>query len=222
MLVGLKGWSKTRIVGAKDNLRLSPDTCGQLRAVKAESFNRLFLLTNNLRYPGQYYDQETGLHYNWHRDYYSAAGRYVQSDPIGLDGGDNLYIYSRDNPISATDSAGLAPGCGLSDCFIQDLIDRYAPGGDLCVITCMIYAESSGRAHITNYDPNDGLTAHGCMQIKLPLWESYCKNLRPSFQWNIAADNVACGIRKRKIIIVTIKCHVLYSGHGNFSDCTSV
>ena len=42
----------------------------------------------NLRFPGQYFDAETNHHYNHHRDYESTTGRYVQSDPIGLEGGD--------------------------------------------------------------------------------------------------------------------------------------
>jgi RHS repeat-associated protein len=44
-----------------------------------------------LRLPGQYYDQETGLHYNYHRTYDPATGRYIQSDPIGLGGGSLRY-----------------------------------------------------------------------------------------------------------------------------------
>lgn len=43
-------------------------------------------ITVNLRFAGQYYDQESGLHYNYFRDYNPQTGRYVQSDPIGLEG----------------------------------------------------------------------------------------------------------------------------------------
>ena len=63
-------------------------------------------ISMNLRFPGQYYDVETGTHYNFHRDYRPNAGRYVQSDPIGLKGGVNTFGYAYQNPINNFDSDG--------------------------------------------------------------------------------------------------------------------
>lgn len=68
----------------------------------------------NLRFPGQYYDQETGLSYNYFRDYDPSTGRYVQSDPIGLRAGLNTYGYVKGKPLSSKDPFGLltvGPSC---------------------------------------------------------------------------------------------------------------
>ena len=67
-------------------------------------------VTNNLRFPGQYYDEETGMHYNWNRYYDPESGRYSQTDPIGLLGGLHLYTYVTNKPSSRIDPQGLEFG----------------------------------------------------------------------------------------------------------------
>ena len=62
----------------------------------------------NMRFPGQRYDAASGLVYNYYRDYDPATGRYIQSDPIGLDGGVSTYSYVGANPLSYSDPLGLA------------------------------------------------------------------------------------------------------------------
>ena len=63
--------------------------------------------TVNLRFPGQYYDGETSLHYNWNRYYDPATGRYISSDPIGLEGGLATYNYAGASPTVFYDPEGL-------------------------------------------------------------------------------------------------------------------
>jgi RHS repeat-associated protein len=65
------------------------------------------IVENNIRFPGQYFDGETGLHYNYFRYYDPKTGRFTQSDPTGLFDGMNTYLYARANPFKYVDLNGL-------------------------------------------------------------------------------------------------------------------
>ena len=79
-------------------------------------------VTQNLRFPGQYYDEESGLHYNYHRYYDPGTGRYLQSDPIGLQGGLNTYLYANANPIRYVDPTGESALGGVLTGLGADLV----------------------------------------------------------------------------------------------------
>jgi RHS repeat-associated protein len=95
----------------------------------------------NLRFPGQYFDSETGKHYNYRRDYDPTIGRYVESDPIGLRAGINTYTYVGGSPLRRIDPLGLkARVCcrkidatlGVaSHCFIDTSFGQFGLHGDL-------------------------------------------------------------------------------------------
>jgi len=92
-------------------------------------------IENPFRFPGQYYDSETGLHYNYFRYYNPQTGRYITPDPIGLEGGINLFAYVGGNPVNWVDPLGLhGPG-------------YIPPSGHSCV--------STGTCHYMGSNPVD-------------------------------------------------------------------
>lgn len=77
-------------------------------------------IENNLRFPGQYYDTETGLHYNGNRYYDPKTGRYITPDPIGLEGGINLYPYVDGNPVNKKDLEGMTTAAD-ADSWVREI-----------------------------------------------------------------------------------------------------
>ncbi|WP_425608313.1 RHS repeat domain-containing protein [Thermomonas flagellata] len=125
----------------------------------------------DLRFPGQRYDQATGLNYNYFRDGYEpGTGRYTQSDPVGLGGGPSTYAYSRNMPTGAFDPKGLTavrlppygPGqqlpygtvyCddGVATPFIN--WDRWPSYDQKCIGDCLLVHEQSHARDATRSNP---------------------------------------------------------------------
>jgi len=74
----------------------------------------------NLRLPGQYFDAETNQHYNYLRDYMPVLGKYIQSDPLGIAGGQNAFIYANSNSLKYIDPFGRTGFEELNDFCVAD------------------------------------------------------------------------------------------------------
>ena len=109
-----------------------------------------------LRFPGQYYDDETGLYYNYFRDYDPTTGRYIQSDPIGLEGGLNTYAYVDGNPIVKIDPFGLY---GTSSCNYYGQTCQANSGRYECSVAkrvCPIFPDDNERSRGKNSSDTRG------------------------------------------------------------------
>ena len=136
------------------------DSFGQAneRAVTGQPF------ANPLRYPGQYYDAESGLHYNDRRYYDPATGRYTTRDPIGLEGGINLYAYAAQSPGNFADPTGEIIPC---------LLFNYAR----CFLAC------NAIGGISNFFFN-------CQQVN---WANNAKNCAKDCLWDMLPLPNPCG-----------------------------
>lgn len=120
--------------------------------------------TYNLRFPGQYFDSETGLRYNVHRDYDSASGRYIESDPLGLRSGPSTYAYTHNNPMQRTDPSGLDDTVCMYNPSICGMQDNAPANTDVFIFIAKDTQEfGAGPVHIGGegvllggYNPYDG------------------------------------------------------------------
>jgi len=113
-----------------------------------DPFGSNFPTTNNgfvlnLRYLGQYFDAETNLHYNYYRDYEPQTGRYIQSDPIGFDGGINSYSYVGGSPLRYIDPLGLARNS------VEAALQQAAIEGNVAEV--QVIAETTGIADASTF-----------------------------------------------------------------------
>lgn len=100
----------------------------------------------NLRFPGQYYDELTKQHYNLNRFYLPELGRYVEPDRIGLEGGNNPYLYAEANPVNNYDDDGMSPRGGR--------IIALRPVSDPLITAHVLRLEQEIRIHNPNYRYN--------------------------------------------------------------------
>jgi RHS repeat-associated protein len=115
----------------------------------------------NLRFPGQVFDGQAGIHQNSFRDYDPAVGRYAESDPIGLSGGVNSYLYVAADPLIYVDSTGLSP-MSIGD-VMQLILNNNQSNLSAQLLLCLIYKESTLDPSTKN--PIPGNTAWGLMGI---------------------------------------------------------
>ncbi len=200
-VVAVLGW-RTAAAGPtiyyihNDHLGTPRVVTDQLRDVKWRAdympFGEAILHTEGiempLRMPGQYYDRETGLHYNYFRDYDPAVGRYIQSDPIGLAGGLNIYSYAGNNPVSSIDPLGLHPSL-LKDLSTGEIASnglQMSVGVFGCGIGCASFA-------------SDQRVAQASLETTLGGGVSICFSPRGSVTTNVSKkkcgeNSESCGI----------------------------
>ena len=140
----------------------------------------------NKRFSGQYYDVETGLNYNRNRDYDPNTGRYVESDPIGLEGGSfSPYTYVGGNPLRWVDLLGLQgadPEPGLEPVYIETLIIPAARlPSFLLKVKTWCDATDSPKGVPENWSPSPTNKGDGTMRFPRKIVFQEWRNINVTF-----------------------------------------
>jgi RHS repeat-associated protein len=133
-----------------------------------------------LRFPGQFFDQATRLHYNYFRDYDPRLGRYIESDPVGLAGGINTYAYAGSNPLARIDPLGLT---GTIGGMIGKLLCPPDPPDDPCAAKQREL--NMERQHLEDVKPNLG---GNVISIDVKIWNDAVRD----FNQDAALHNQQC------------------------------
>jgi RHS repeat-associated protein len=132
---------------------------------------QLETVPNALRFPGQYFDSETGLHYNRFRYYSPTLGRYLSRDPVGVLSGTNLYRYANNDPINGFDAQGLSwwgtalsiAGAIVAGVVVAAVVVALAPAALAAgVVTAAAVILGGAAAGAVGFGLNEGFTNGWC------------------------------------------------------------
>ena len=145
--------------------------------------------TVNLRFPGQHFDLETGLNYNYYRYYDPNTGRYITSDPIGLNGGLNTYGYVEGNPLNKVDplgQLGMSYGGNVASPYYG--VGGGGEGGMVEIKCCEGGTIRKNRYIYYEAGPSWGLSAKAGLSMSIVVVNRgetpSCKDLNPS-PWRV-------------------------------------
>ena len=124
---------------------------------------------NNLRFAGQYFDAESGLHYNWHRYYDPQSGRYLTTDP--LNEGLNPYLYALNNPLSVIDPEGTH-ALGVIGGTTEAVVGCMAAWTGIGLVGCIhgIDVVQANLRSLATGENVDTIFSMGLQELGLPRW----------------------------------------------------
>jgi RHS repeat-associated protein len=140
----------------------------------------------NPRFPGQYADVESGLFYNYSRDYDPQTGRYIESDPTGLAAGANSYAYANGNPLSLVDPLGLAA---------QLVALQFGNSATMSLYLSAQAYQPADFNTIVVHGTTDGqfaAIATGATSVYTPEALAYLLTQQPGYDPNLPTQLVAC------------------------------